>query len=207
MRQLFAERHQQQGPGYLHHQQQKRQRRRSLTGRDRSRPLRKLSGTDDDPLCKTVCFTAPSQAGGTADMIGINGANSDVRGELLALFGRLPNLGGQLWSESFRGNNKMKTAQSAPELKWLLDDSSGGRGSGPGPMAGPGKGGGSLEPMAGPGKGGGGPGPKAGPGKGGGGPGPPAAVAKAAKKAAATEDDNESDGDDDQLEQVTMAIT
>lgn len=119
VRQLFAERNQQQhshGQGYIHHQQQRRQRRRSLTGRDRSRPLRPLSDADNDPLCKTVCFTAPSLSSGA----------SDVRGELLALFGRLPNLGGSLWSESFRANNKMKTAQSAPELKWLLDAGGGG---------------------------------------------------------------------------------
>lgn len=120
VRQLFAERHQQQhvqGLGFAHHQQQRRQRRRSLTGRDRSRPLRPLSGADNDPLCKTVCFTAPSIGG-------------DVRGEMLALFGRLPNLGGSLWSESFRAGNgiKMKTAQSAPELKWLLDAGGGGPG-------------------------------------------------------------------------------
>lgn len=133
MRQLFAERNQQQvqGLGYQHHQQLQRQRRRSLTGRDRSRPLRPLSGTDNDPLSKTVCFTAPSLAGG-ADLVGINGTGSDLRGELLALFGRLPNLGGQLLSESFRGGNKMKTAQSAPELKWLLDGGTG-KASGPGP--------------------------------------------------------------------------
>lgn len=70
--------------------------------------------------------------------MGINGTGSDLRGELLALFGRLPNLGGQLLSESFRGANKMKTAQSAPELKWLLDGGTG-KASGPGPpvMAGP----------------------------------------------------------------------
>lgn len=108
VRQLFAERNQQQhvqGPGYLHHQQQRRQRRRSLTGRDRSRPLRPLSDQDKDPLSKTVYFNAPSVDGG----------------ELLALFGRLPNLGGRLWSETFRATPKMKTAQSAPELKWLLD--------------------------------------------------------------------------------------
>jgi len=68
----------------------------------------------------------------------------DVRGELLELFGRLPNLGGQLLSESFRKDgSKMKTAQSAPELKWLLD----GAGYGPGPPV----------PEAGPGKDGGGP--------------------------------------------------
>lgn len=125
-------------------------------------------------------------------MIGINGAKSDVRGELLALFGRLPNLGGQLWSESFRSNNKMKTAQSAPELKWLLDGSGGGRGPGPGPMVGP--------------------------GEGGGGPGPPAAGVKAdvkskaksnvkaAKEAEATGDGGENGDDDDQLEQVTLAM-
>lgn len=59
--------------------------------------------------------------------MGISAADgSDVRSELLALFGRLPNLGGQLLSESFRaGAGKMKTAQSAPELKWLLDGSTG----------------------------------------------------------------------------------
>lgn len=121
---LFAERNQQQpvlGPGQQHHQQHrqrhpKRQRRRSLTGRDRSRPLRPLSDADVDPLCKTVCFTAPSMAG----------AGGDVRGELLALFGRLPNLGGRLLSESFRKDGgQMKTAQSAPELKWLLDGAGG----------------------------------------------------------------------------------
>lgn len=140
---MFAQRNQQQhlvGPGYQHHQQQIqqqqqqqqsqwRQRRRSLTGRDRSRPLKPLSDANDDPLCKTVCFTAPSMAGG-ADIVGIRNADGDVRGELLALFGRLPNLGGQLLSDSFRkgggGGGKMKTAQSAPELKWLLD-------GGPGP--------------------------------------------------------------------------
>lgn len=75
----------------------------------------------------------------------------DVRGELLALFGRLPNLGGQLLSESFRGGaGKMKTAQSAPELKWLLDGGTG-----------PGRAGGANRPpqppAAGPDKGGGGP--------------------------------------------------
>ncbi|XP_022169197.1 uncharacterized protein LOC111032988 isoform X2 [Myzus persicae] len=147
VRQLFAERSQQlQGPGYQHHQQQRRQRRRSLTGRDRSRPLRPLSGADDDPLCKTVCFTA----GGGADLVGISAADGgDVRSELLALFGRLPNLGGQLLSESFRGGaGKMKTAQSAPELKWLLDGSNG-----------PGRAGGAQRPpqppAAGPDKGGG----------------------------------------------------
>lgn len=137
MRQLFAERNQQtQGPGYQHHQQLRRQRRRSLTGRDRSRPLRPLSDPEDDPLSKTVCFTAPSLAGG-ADLVGIksSGGGGDVRRELLALFGRLPNLGGKLLSESFRGGTKMKTAQSAPELKWLLDGGSGpgGGGRGPGP--------------------------------------------------------------------------
>lgn len=136
---MFAERnHQQvQGIGYQHHQQLQRQRRRSLTGRDRSRPLRPLSGTDNDPLCKTVCFTAPSLVGG-ADLVGIHGTGSDLQGELLALFGRLPNLGGQLLSESFRGASKMKTAQSAPELKWLLDGGTG-KASGPGPpiMTGP----------------------------------------------------------------------
>ncbi|KAL4126841.1 hypothetical protein QTP88_011049 [Uroleucon formosanum] len=147
VRQLFAERsQQQQGPGYQHHQQQRRQRRRSLTGRDRSRPLRPLSGADDDPLCKTVCFTA----GGGGDLVGVGGGG-DVRGELLALFGRLPNLGGQLLSESFRaGAGKMKTAQSAPELKWLLDGGTG-----------PGRAGGAHRPpqppAAGPNKGGGGP--------------------------------------------------
>lgn len=113
-----------------------------MTGRDRSRPLRPLSGdADDDPLCKTVCFNAPSPGNG-ADFVGISSAG-DVRGELLALFGRLPNLGGQLLSESFRGGAKMKTAQSAPELKCLLD------GSGEGPE--------QLRP----GKGGRGPGPPA----------------------------------------------
>ncbi|XP_025196845.1 uncharacterized protein LOC112595756 isoform X2 [Melanaphis sacchari] len=143
VRQLFAERsqqQQQQGMGYQHHQQLRRQRRRSLTGRDRSRPLRPLSGgdDDDDPLCKTVCFTAPSMVGG-ADLVGISSANGgDVRGELLALFGRLPNLGGQLLSESFRGKaGKMKAAQSAPELKWLLDGNSGGGGGGGGPRPAP----------------------------------------------------------------------
>lgn len=75
---------------------------------------------------------------GGADLVGINGTGSDLRGELLALFGRLPNLGGQLLSESFRGASKMKTAQSAPELKWLLDGGTG-KTSGPGPplMTGP----------------------------------------------------------------------
>lgn len=134
MRQLFAERNQNvQAPGYQHyqqHQQQqqhgRRQRRRSLTGRDRSRPLRPLSDADDDPLSKTVCFTAPTMAGG-AGLVGISTAGGDVRDELLALFGRLPNLGGRLLSETFRGS-KMKTAQSAPELKWLLDGN-----GGPGP--------------------------------------------------------------------------
>lgn len=92
-----------------------------MTGRDRSRPLRPLSGdTKNDPLCKTVCFNTPSMANGT-DFVGA----VDVRGELLALFGRLPNLGGQLLSESFRGATKMKTAQSAPELKCLLDNGEG----------------------------------------------------------------------------------
>jgi len=59
--------------------------------------------------------------------VGISAADGgDVRSELLALFGRLPNLGGQLLSESFRaGAGKMKTAQSAPELKWLLDGATG----------------------------------------------------------------------------------
>jgi len=88
--------------------------------------------------------------------VGISSADgSDVRGELLALFGRLPNLGGQLLSESFRGGaGKMKTAQSAPELKWLLDG-----GTGPGraggahrppqpPAAGPDKGGDGLKRVA-----------------------------------------------------------
>lgn len=87
--------------------------------------------------------------------MGISGGK-DVRGELLALFGRLPNLGGQLLSESFRaGAGKMKTAQSAPELKWLLDG-----GTGPGraggahrppqpPAAGPDKGGGPKRAAAG----------------------------------------------------------
>lgn len=79
------------------------------------------------------------------------GGGGDVRGELLALFGRLPNLGGQLLSESFRaGAGKMKTAQSAPELKWLLDGGTG-----------PGRAGGAHRPpqppAAGPNKGGGGP--------------------------------------------------
>uniref|UniRef100_A0A2S2PFI9 Uncharacterized protein n=1 Tax=Schizaphis graminum TaxID=13262 RepID=A0A2S2PFI9_SCHGA len=141
VRQLFAERSQQaQGPGYQHHQQLRRQRRRSLTGRDRSRPLRPLSGAEDadDPLCKTVCFTAPSMAGG-AGLVGINAPDGgDVRGELLALFGRLPNLGGQLLSESFRGGaGKMKTAQSAPELKWLLDGGTGTGRAGGGPRPAP----------------------------------------------------------------------
>lgn len=137
VRQLFAERNQlsqSQGTGYQHHQQLRRQRRRSLTGRDRSRPLRPLSDPEDDPLSKTVCFTGPSLADG-ADLVGIDSTGGDVRRELLALFGRLPNLGGKLLSESFRGGAKMKTAQSAPELKWLMDGGSGpgGGGRGPGP--------------------------------------------------------------------------
>lgn len=181
VRQLFAERNQQQqGPGYQHHQQLRRQRRRSLTGRDRSRPLRPLSGgDDDDPLCKTVCFTAPSLAGG-ADLVGINSANgSDVRGELLALFGRLPNLGGQLLSESFRaGAGKMKAAQSAPELKWLLDG-----GTGPGRA-----GGGPARPAAQPAAAG----PKD---KGGGGGGP--RLAGAATGAGDDGDYGDDDGGDD----------
>lgn len=82
-----------------------------------------LSSPSDDPLCKTVCFTAPSAA--VVNEI-IGGSAGDVRGELVALFGRLPNLGGRLLSESFRaGAGKMKAAQSAPELKWLLDSGPG----------------------------------------------------------------------------------
>ncbi|XP_050062205.1 uncharacterized protein LOC114119189 [Aphis gossypii] len=192
VRQLFAERsQQQQGPGYQHHQQLRRQRRRSLTGRDRSRPLRPLSGGDDDPLCKTVCFTAPSLAGG-ADLVGISSANgSDVRGELLALFGRLPNLGGQLLSESFRaGAGKMKTAQSAPELKWLLDG-----GTGPGRA-----GGGPARPAAQPAAAG----PKD---KGGGGGGP--RLAGAATGAGddgdyGDDDDDDDDGDHDGQQQQSQ---
>lgn len=82
-----------------------------------------------------MCFTAPSAAA-FSEIIG--GSAGDLRGELMALFGRLPNLGGRLLSESFRANGggKMKTAQSAPELKWLLDG-----GSGPGNIGG-GEGGG-----------------------------------------------------------------
>jgi len=92
-------------------------------------------------------------------------SGSDVRGELLALFGRLPNLGGQLLSESFRGGaGKMKTAQSAPELKWLLDGGTGPSRAGGAhrppqpPVAGPDKGGGGPKrAAAGQDKGGGGP--------------------------------------------------
>jgi hypothetical protein len=95
-----------------------------------------LSDPEDDPLSKTVCFTGPSLADG-ADLVGISSTGGDARRELLALFGRLPNLGGKLLSESFQGT-KMKTAQSAPELKWLMDG--GGRGPGPPPnVAAPGR--------------------------------------------------------------------
>lgn len=71
---------------------------------------------------------------GGADLVGISSAGGDVRDELLALFGRLPNLGGRLLSETYRGG-KMKTAQSAPELKWLMDGN-GGPGPPPQPVAG-----------------------------------------------------------------------
>lgn len=197
VRQLFAERNQHvHGPGNQH---QRRQRRRSLTGRDRSRPLRPLSDPDNDPLSKTVYFTTPSLVNG-ADLVGINDRDGGtVRNELLALFGRLPNLGGQLLSESFRGG-KMKTAQSAPELKWLLDGSTGPGGGGRG---GGGDGTGPGPAVAVPGKVGGGPGPPAGKAGGGVNPkGPPAKVGpRAAGKGAAAGGDVDDDNDDDDDEQ------
>lgn len=120
-------------------------------------------------------------AGGAANLVGINNADGgDVRGELLALFGRLPNLGGQLLSESFRGAGKMKTAQSAPELKWLLDGGTGpGRaGGGPRPAA-------TKPPAAAP--------------VGGGGAGPPAGTGDA---------DDYGDGDsDDEQQVITVTLT
>lgn len=139
---------------------------------------------------------------GGVDMVGLNGTNDDVRDRLLTLFGRLPNLGGRLWSETFRNSGgQMKAAKSAPELKSLMDDADDDvthADDDPKPRAG------------GPGK------------KGDGGPGPPApapaAVAgpkgkKTMKTAAAavaagadSDDDDEDDYDENPKEQQQVII-